>query len=387
MSLVLEEKQYENHFKFNSSTNAEDTIDLTNLNWLETLDFLYIHLEYLHDHTPFVWLCAKITFITLFFIYVAIPVFVKANQWIMPRIIFLNIVRWPPFTDLTKPHDFGLNNTRNFYLNTQEGVKIGVWHVLPVSVQSDSNNIPWDKFEDELSNGKMVFLYLHGNSGTRGSYHRVQLYKILAQLDFHVIAIDYRGYGDSTGHPTENGVVFDSYTIYKWLKSRVGDSKIFLWGHSLGTGVTAKLAKLLCEEEDHPAGIVLEAPFNNIRDAAFHHPFSAPYRSLPYFEYVFVDPLKEHGLFFNSEENLASVIPHIMILHAEDDLIVPFHLGEKLYAKAKESRGHDKVQFVSFEASLGYGHKLIYKAPQLPSLIREFVAKSNLRLRNTSYRY
>ncbi|KAH9499535.1 Monoacylglycerol lipase abhd12 [Bulinus truncatus] len=332
--------------------------------------------RFLQDRSSVFWLCMKITLFSLLSIYVAIPLFVKANQWIMPRIIFLNLVRWPPFTDLSIPNDFGLNNTRNFYLNSQEDVKIGVWHILPASLQSNSHNIPWEKFEDELNNGKIVFLYLHGNSGTRGSYHRVQLYKMLSNLDFHVVTIDYRGYGDSTGHPTENGVVSDAYTAYKWLKNRVGDSKIFLWGHSLGTGVTTKLAKTLCEEGDHPAGIVLESPFNNIRDAAYHHPFSTPYRSLPYFDYVFVQPLRDHGLFFNSEENIASVIPNIMILHAEDDFIVPFHLGKKLYAKAKETRDQDKIQFVSFEAHHGYGHKMIYKSPRLPSLIKEFVARS-----------
>ncbi|CAL1528414.1 unnamed protein product [Lymnaea stagnalis] len=358
------------------------------------LNYSQITLRYIQENASFCFLCLKVTSLTLFLVYVAIPIFVRANQWILPKVVFLNLVRWPPFTNLSNPSEFGLNNTRHFNLHVEEGVKIGAWHILPKSMYIENVNIPWDKFENEMDNGKMIFLYLHGNSGTRGSHHRVQLYNLLAQLDFHVIAIDYRGYGDSSGEPTEDGVVADAYFTYKWIKDRVGESKVFIWGHSLGTGVTTKLAKKLCDEEtllvlfsppppppppgDHPAGIVLESPFNNIHEAALHHPLALPYRMLPWFEWVFVDGIGEHGIYFDSEENILSVTPHIMILHAKDDMVVPFHLGEKLYKKAKDTRSEisGNVEFISFEAHHGYGHKLIYKSPDLPTHIREFVAKS-----------
>ncbi|XP_059149495.1 lysophosphatidylserine lipase ABHD12-like [Physella acuta] len=342
------------------------------------LTYLTRILRYIYSHANIFFVCIKLTTLTLFLIYIAIPIFVRANQWILPKVVFSNLIRWPPFINLSNPSEFGLNNTRNFHLEVDKDVTIGAWHILPKSMHIDNVNIPWDAFEDELDNGKQIFLYLHGNSGTRGSYHRVQLYNLLSKLDFHVVTIDYRGFGDSSGEPTENGVVHDAYFTYKWLKQRVGDSKIFIWGHSLGTGVTTKLAKKLCEEGDRPAGIVLESPFNNIQEAAFHHPFSSPYRMLPWFEWVFVEGIGEHGIFFNSEENILSVTPHILILHAKDDYIVPFHLGEKLYMKAKDTRSHKtgSVEFISFEGHHGYGHKLIYKSPELPQIVRQFVSHS-----------
>ncbi|XP_005105030.1 lysophosphatidylserine lipase ABHD12 [Aplysia californica] len=334
--------------------------------------------KYVKDHGQGTFSFIKIGLLTLFLLYVAVPIFVRANQWILPKVVFCNILRWPPFINLSHPSDFGLNYTRNFYLHVEDGIDIGAWHTLPKSMHDEKKNIPWESFEDELDNGKIVFLYLHGNSGTRGSYHRVQLYKLLSRQDFHVVTIDYRGYGDSSGSPTENGVVADAYHTYKWLKKRIGKSKIFIWGHSLGTGITTKLTKKLSDEGDHPAGIVLESPFNNIQEAAFNHPFASPYRMLPWFEWIFVDGIGEHGIFFNSEESIESVIPNIMMLHAKDDFIVPFHLGEKLYARAKGTRHHKTgdVEFVDFEGHLGYGHKLIYQAPELPELIRKFVSKS-----------
>uniref|UniRef100_A0A0B7B861 AB hydrolase-1 domain-containing protein n=1 Tax=Arion vulgaris TaxID=1028688 RepID=A0A0B7B861_9EUPU len=321
--------------------------------------------------------CLKVTSLALFLIYAAIPIFVRANQWILPKIVFSNIVHWPPFINLSLPSDFGLNNTRNFYLHVEDRVDIGAWHILPADLQNKRGYIPWKSFESELDNGHNIFLYLHGNSGSRGSHHRVQLYKLLSKLNFHVISIDYRGYGDSSGDPTENGVVADAYFTYKWLKERIGKSKMFIWGHSLGTGVTTKLAKRLCDEGDQPAGIVLESPFNNIQEAAKNHPLGLPYRMLPWFEWIFVDGIREHGIFFSSDESILSVTSNIMILHAKDDYIVPFDLGRKLYHKAKDTRTQKtgNVQFVAFEAHLGYGHKLIYKAPELPDLIRKFVGQ------------
>ncbi|KAK3792307.1 hypothetical protein RRG08_007383 [Elysia crispata] len=334
-------------------------------------------LKYFQENAPNFLFTAKITTLTLFLIYIGVPIFVRSNPWILPRVVFANLLRWPPFVNLSSPADFGLVNARNFYLDVEDNVRIGSWHVLPKSILVERGHIPAEKFEDELSNGKRVFLYLHGNSGTRGSHHRVQLYKLLASLDFHVVTIDYRGYGDSSGVPTEEGVVKDAYFIYKWLKQRIGNTKIFLWGHSLGTGVTTKLAKVLCNEGDLPAGIVLESPFNNMKDAATYHPFSLPFRMLPWFDWIFLKSLGDQGIFFKSDESILSVTPHIMILHAEDDLIVPFDLGQKLYHKAKATRTHKtkNVEFVAFKGDLGYGHKLIYQAPEIGDLIRQFIQK------------
>ncbi|GFS18711.1 monoacylglycerol lipase ABHD12, partial [Elysia marginata] len=75
---------------------------------------------------------------------------------------------------------------------------------------------------------------------------------------------------------------------------------------------------------------------------------------------------------------ILSVTPHIMILHAEDDLIVPFDLGKKLYNKAKATRTSKtkNVEFVAFKGDLGYGHKLIYQAPEMDDIIRQFIITS-----------
>ena len=97
-------------------------------------------------------------------------------------------------------------------------------------------------------------------------------------MGYHVICFDYRGYGDSTGSPSEAGLVHDALTVYKWVLERRGESKVFVWGHSLGTGVACHLGRKIFEIIDSgdetmraPEGIVLESPFSNLKEEVSHH--------------------------------------------------------------------------------------------------------------------
>ncbi|KAK7487129.1 hypothetical protein BaRGS_00021624 [Batillaria attramentaria] len=320
----------------------------------------------------------KVAGFILFLACVPLPIFLKANSWLVPKLIFSTIVRWPaPFVNLSCPSDFGLNATRNFYMDVEDGIRVGAWHTLPATLAEESD-LPWDAYEDTLKSGKTIFLYLHGNSDTRGGHHRVQLYKFLSKLDAHVLTIDYRGYGDSTGSPSVEGVVKDAHFAYKWLKEKSGGAPIFLWGHSLGTAITTKLAHKLCAEDDHPIGVILESPFNNMVDAAHHHPFVYPFRMVPGFLEYITESIAEHEVNFSSDHYITEVTPHILILHAEDDLVVPFHLGHKLYQQAKKSRSKHTggVELVAFQGHHGYGHKHICKAPELPDIVMNFVEKA-----------
>ncbi|XP_033735747.1 lysophosphatidylserine lipase ABHD12-like [Pecten maximus] len=318
-------------------------------------------------------LCVKVTLGFLFCLHVLTPVLILTNPWIQSKAVFLNNFRWPPFIDVTKPDEFGLGHSvRNFYLQVEEHSRVGVWHLIPQS--EVASGVEFNQYEDLLKDGKPIFLYLHGTSGSRAGWHRVQLYKLLVSMDFHVIAFDYRGWADSVGVPTEDGVVADGYFMYKWIKQRSGNTPVYLWGHSLGTAITTKLAKMLCEKGEEPLGVVLESPFTNIREAASKHPFTAPFRMLPWFEAVFLDTIDQNNISFTSDKNIAHVTTPLLIMHAEDDKVVPFELGKKLYSIASETRPTNSgpLEFISFNASYGYGHKLIFMALELPNIIRKF---------------
>ncbi|KAF6732011.1 Monoacylglycerol lipase ABHD12 [Oryzias melastigma] len=211
----------------------------------------------------------------LMIIYLSIPVIVKMFPSIQAKLVFLNFVRVPFFVDLKRPQDHGLNHTHNFYLEPESGLKTGVWHTVPDQMWREAQGKDGAWYLSTLSSAHPVILYLHGNAGTRGGDHRVQLYKVLSSLGYHVVTFDYRGWGDSEGSPSEGVMTSDALFIYDWLKQQIGKTKrLYIWGHSLGTGVATNLVRRLCDRGSPPDALILESPFTNIREEARCHPFS-----------------------------------------------------------------------------------------------------------------
>ncbi|KAM3931549.1 lysophosphatidylserine lipase ABHD12 isoform 1-T1 [Leptodactylus fuscus] len=320
------------------------------------------------------WSRLRMFMFALVGLYITIPFLVKICPAIQAQLVFLNLVRFPYFIDLKRPQDQGLNHTCNFYLHPEEDVSIGVWHTVPAVLWKDAQEKDQAWYEEVMSTSYPVILYLHGNAGTRGGDHRVQLYKVLSSLGYHVISFDYRGWGDSVGSPSETGMTYDALHVFDWIKARSGDNPVYIWGHSLGTGVATNLVRRLCERETPPDSLILESPFTNIREEAKSHPFSVIYRYFPGFDWFFLDPITASGIKFANDDNVKYISCPLLILHAEDDPVIPFHLGRKLYniaAPARSLRDY-KVQFVPFHKDLGYRHKYIYRSPELKQILRNF---------------
>ncbi|KAL3285017.1 hypothetical protein HHI36_019145 [Cryptolaemus montrouzieri] len=280
----------------------------------------------------------------------------------------------PKNNNYSDPKLFGLEGARNFYLSNN-GVKLGVWQILPSQLLS--NETDKDFFESSLANGQDVILYNHGNSGSRATSHRVELYKFLSNF-FHVITYDYRDFGDSSEDdpPSEQAVVSDSVFMVEWIRSKISpESHIFIWGHSLGTSITLATVSALKKKRFVPTGIILEAPFNNMRDAIGKFPLSLIFRNLPWFEYCMVTPFAESGFLFQSDEYILNVDCPILMLHAEDDKTVPYSLGRKLYDVALEKRLSTQgfVQFETFQGKFHYGHRYIVRAPELHDIVENYI--------------
>ncbi|KFP89495.1 Abhydrolase domain-containing protein 12B, partial [Apaloderma vittatum] len=288
----------------------------------------------------------------------------------------------PFFVDLRRP-ELLLNNTISLYLVTEPDVTVGIWHTVPGSSGSEA----WGKdqrwYEEALGDSHPVIIYLHGNGGTRAARHRIQFLKTMGAADFHILALDYRGYGDSSGHPTESGFTTDVLALYDWAKARSGNSSILLWGHSLGTGIATNVARKLQEERGVQVdAVVLESPYTNIREAAAHIPITKGsagrggsahgiYRQFPGFGYLILDSLALGNMFFRSDENVKVLACPLLILHAEDDDVLPPHLGRKLFETARSAyKDKSKVKFITFPKKLGLGHDYISFNPELPVLVK-----------------
>ncbi|XP_051507966.1 lysophosphatidylserine lipase ABHD12-like isoform X4 [Myxocyprinus asiaticus] len=281
--------------------------------------------------------------------------------------------------DLSRPSDFGLNHTINIYLNSEEGVRVGVWYTVPEHRWKEAQGKDLEWYEKALGDGSPIFIYLHGNTGNRSSPpHRIGVANVLSAVGYHVLVLDYRGFGDSTSEPTELGLTTDTIYLYNWVKARSGNSLVCVWGHSLGSGVATNTAVKLQEKGKHFDGIILEGAFRN-GQVAIEHPFTWFYWKFPYIQYYLFNPLKDNILNLPNDDNLKKIRTPLMLLHAEDDHIVPFYMAQELYNIAKNAQNSDeRVKLVPFNGSLGYLHNGLYKDPHLPSIIREFVQSLSL---------
>src|SRR5437016_2719143 len=148
----------------------------------------------------------------------------------------------------TAPAVAGLPEAEEVVLDTADGERVIVWHVPP---RAD----------------KSVVLYFHGNGGSlRG---RVDRFRALAADGTGLVALSYRGYGGSSGRPTEAGLIADAAAAYAFASSRYPAERLVLWGESLGFGVAVALAA------ERPVGkVILEAPFASaVEIGAAAYPF------------------------------------------------------------------------------------------------------------------
>jgi fermentation-respiration switch protein FrsA (DUF1100 family) len=158
-----------------------------------------------------------------------------------------------------------------------------------------------------------VLLWCHGNGGNL-SYELENL-ALVHRAGLGVFIFDYRGYGLSQGRPSEAGVYADAAAAYAYLTGelKTPPARVALFGRSLGAAVAADLA---CRV---PAlALVLEAGFTNVGDMARQHYFWLPGRNL-------------YAHKFDAAARLALVTMPKLIIHGDQDYIVPLWMGQKLY--------------------------------------------------------
>ena len=165
-----------------------------------------------------------------------------------------------------------------------------------------------------------TLLFCHGNAGNNS--HRLDSIRRYHELGLSVLIFDYRGYGRSTGKPTEQGTYRDADAAWQHLVAQRGipPERIILFGRSLGASIAADLAT-----RQPAAGVILESAFTSVPDiAAQLYPW-LPVRWLSRYRY-------------NTEKKLADIHSPVLIVHSRDDEIIPYSNGERLYAAANESK-------------------------------------------------
>jgi fermentation-respiration switch protein FrsA (DUF1100 family) len=201
-----------------------------------------------------------------------------------------------PDPERVAPSGFALPGVEERVLAAPDGARLVAWY-------------------GRASTGKPTVLYFHGNAGNLASRsERVRKY---VARGFGMLMLSYRGYGGSTGAPSESNNVADAKIAYDWLiADGVAPEDIVLYGESLGSGVAVQVAA-----EKPVGGLVLDAPYTSIVDVA-----AGAYPFFPVRWFLFDR--------YETMTYLPRVQVPLLIVHGEEDEVIPVAMGRAVYAAA-----------------------------------------------------
>src|SRR5262245_1221511 len=209
------------------------------------------------------------------------------------RLVELRLAFFPLAGEDETPAQHGVSHTP-FTLATSDGERIQGWHLSRADAQAQ-------------------VVYFHGNGGNLSIWS--DILAGLARQGYDVIAIDYRGYGKSTGRPSEAGLYRDVDAVIAFAHDRLrrADLPLVYWGRSLGATMAAYAASVRA-----PDGVVLEAGFRSMRAVLETNPVLWLMSWLSSYR-------------FPTAEWMTAVQAPTLVLHGDADSVIPFRLGQRLY--------------------------------------------------------
>ena len=194
---------------------------------------------------------------------------------------------------------------------------------------------------------KAAVLLAHGNGGNIS--HRLEKLKMLHDTDLDILIFDYRGYGLSSGSPSEDGIYLDVQAFYDYLvnEKNLSADSIIGYGESLGGAVIINLAKGY-----RLGGIILEGAFTSVPDMAR--------KLIPFMPSAL---LKTR---FDSFNKIGTIKVPKLFFHSTSDEVVPFELGRRLFEAAQGPKefvqlhgGHNDAFMVSQDEYVGHIHEFV----------------------------
>lgn len=193
-------------------------------------------------------------------------------------------------------------------------------------------------------------LVFHGNAGNIA--HRLDYARMFYDMGYTTLLVDYRGYGESTGSPSEAGTYRDADASWTWLTQMRGlkASDIVLFGESLGGGIATWLAV-----KENPRALILASTFTSVPDlGAQVYPW-LPVRWLSRIHY-------------NNLANIAQIKVPLLIAHSPGDDIIPYAHGQRLFAAAREPKAF-------LELAGGHNEGFVFVREAWRKALRAFLAR------------
>lgn len=204
-----------------------------------------------------------------------------------------------------------------------------------------------------------ALLYLHGSRwNLTGQLFRIEQ---LHALGFSVLAIDYRGFGESKGKlPSEASVYEDARIAWDRLKQLQPDAqKRLIYGHSLGGAVAVDLAAELGRDAQsgepvQARGLIIESTFTNLADVASS--VASKRTSLPVRWLI--------SQKFDSIDKIADIHMPVLIVHGASDQFVSPSFSQALFNAAQEPKNLLMVPGANHNNSMNLGRQAYSQAIQ-----------------------
>jgi fermentation-respiration switch protein FrsA (DUF1100 family) len=203
-------------------------------------------------------------------------------------------------------------------------------------------------------NARGTVLLFHGNAGNIS--HRLDYAAMFDRLGYSTLLLEYRGYGRSTGSPSEEGTYRDAAASWRWLTQTKGiaGTEIVLFGESLGGAVAAWLAS-----RERPRALVLASTFTSVPDLASELYAFLPVRLLSRYQY-------------NTLDALSRVDAPVLVAHSASDDIIPYSHAERLYAAAREPKAF-------LELAGGHNDGFVFMRPEWVNALGAFLESTGRR--------
>lgn len=236
-----------------------------------------------------------------------------------------------------KVADLGLDSShiRDVQIRTSDGTILNGWLLLPTSNSpvppsstdpaADSTGVNENKNENQPDTDQLV-IYFPGNAENR-FLRRTDLEEI-ARCGFHLLIFDYRGYGDSSGSPSETAISSDAREIWNFAVNELQfkEDQIVLFGESLGGAVTLSLWSDDSTDFPQPQAVLLSSTFASMpRTVACNYPWFP-------FQYLVLDE-------WPSIDRISKVEAPVRIFHGTSDKLIPISEARSLaFASGDPSR-------------------------------------------------
>lgn len=168
------------------------------------------------------------------------------------------------------------------------------------------------------ANPKGVLVYFHGNAQTL-DYWGKWAEELSNRYQYDVVVMDYRGYGKSTGKRSHKAMLADGLLFYEYCKTKFSAAEIIIFGRSLGGAFATHVAK-----ERSAKLLLLESTFTSVYDIASKNFWFLPLHWLLQYP-------------FQNDKNIAQISIPTYLIHGTNDLVVPYHHGQKLFEKSGSS--------------------------------------------------